>query len=398
MITVEEAYETVMRKCSRAVVESVELAKAQGRIIAENIYADRDFPPFDRVTMDGIAISYQVFASNLRVFPIQEVVAAGSPTRDLNSPKDCMEVMTGAMLPGNTDTVIRYEDLTIEDGIACIDIETIKEGQNVHLRGSDRPKASILMTSGKMINAPELGVLATCGRSKVEVFRLPKVAIISSGDELVEVALVPEPHQIRRSNNHSIAGALATLNVPSTAFHLLDNAEEIKEALSVILDDYDVLVLSGGVSMGKFDFIPEALEALGVKKHFHKVRQRPGKPFWFGSTEDGKTVFALPGNPVSSFMCTNKYVLPWMRKHLGLESPNYFAVLDSDINFNPDLNYFAQVSLRYMRDGRTMADPVEGNGSGDLANLTDAHAFMELPRGKNKFEKGECYPILKFNI
>jgi molybdopterin molybdotransferase len=306
--------------------------------------------------------------------------------------------MTGAMLPLGCDTVIRYEDLDISDGKARITIDNITYKQNIHFQGSDRKNQSTLMLAGKIIGAPELAVLATCGKSKVKVFKTPSIAIVSSGDELVNVEIQPLPHQIRKSNNYSIAGALVQFNCPVTSFHLLDDPVEIKRELSTILEEFDVVILSGGVSMGKFDYIPEALNALGVEKLFHKVAQRPGKPFWFGKTDTEKTVFALPGNPVSSFMCTNRYVLSWMKKHLGIKEMLIFAELTSDINFKPDLTYFAQVELSYSNAGKILATPIEGNGSGDLANLTDSDAFMELPRGRSLYQKGSVYPILKFSL
>ncbi len=396
MITVEEAYDIVMKNCPKAEVESTSLDDAQGRILAEDVFADRNFPPFDRVTMDGIAIAYSSFASGTRKFKIESIAAAGSPQVVLNSTENCVESMTGAMLPINSDTVIRYEDLQVENGFATIQIEEIREKQNVHFEGLDRKRSSILLRSGKLIAAPELAVLATAGKATVKVYRTPSVAIISSGDELVDVDQTPKPHQIRKSNNYSILGALNPLNITVSQYHILDDQESIRDSINQILEKHDVVILSGGVSKGKFDFIPDALSALGVKKLFHKVKQRPGKPFWFGKSDEGKTVFALPGNPVSSFMCTNKYVMPWMRKHLGGQEIEVYAQLTNTVHFKADLNYFAQVKLSYNQKGQLLAEPIEGNGSGDLANLSDADAFIELIRGKDIYEKGEVHRIIRY--
>lgn len=394
MITVEEAFGIVLDNCKIAETELVSIHVAQGRILAETIIADRDFPPFDRVTMDGIAIQYNSFEKGQKTFPILGIAPAGSEQINLTSEDGCVEVMTGAMLPLNTDTVIRYEDVEIKDGQAKINLTALNFRQNIHFQGLDRQMGSVIIKPGKSIKAPELGVLATAGKAEVLVYKNPKVAIISSGDELVDVDKVPLAYQIRKSNNFSIKGALEQFRCPIVSFHITDDKEVVKNEIEKILKDFDIIILSGGVSKGKFDYIPEALEQLKVRKLFHKVKQRPGKPFWFGVSEEEKVVFALPGNPVSSFMCTNKYVLPWFRKHLNANYKQAYAELNSDITFKPDLNYFAQVELTFNAKGKILAHPVEGNGSGDLANLTDADAFIELARGKDLYKKGEAHPIL----
>lgn len=396
MITVEEAYKIVLNHHLASKTELIDIALAQGRILAEDIYADRDFPPFDRVTMDGIAIQYNTFQKGIREYPVEGIAPAGAEKVTMSNEGSCIEVMTGAILPKNTDTVIRYEDVGIANGLATINLDALKFRQNIHFQGIDRLKDAVVLKAGTLIGAPELAVLATVGKSKLMVYQTLSIAIISSGDELVDIHETPEPHQIRKSNNYSIKGALKALHCKIHSFHLLDDPEQILSALHNIIEAHEVIIMSGGVSKGKFDFIPEALSALKVKKKFHKIMQRPGKPFWFGVTQNGKPVFALPGNPVSSFMCTHKYVIPWLKKHLHYSNKPQFAILDEDVNFMPDLNYFVQVKLHFHHDGTIHAIPEEGNGSGDFANLTDADAFMELPRGKNLYKKGEAYEIFTF--
>ena len=162
------------------------------------------------------------------------------------------------------------------------------------------------------------------------------------------------------------------------------------------MQQYDVIILSGGVSEGKFDYIPKALDECGVKKLFHKVQQRPGKPFWFGKNDKGVLVFALPGNPVSAFMCLHRYLLSWLEKSLGVRKQNLYAVLNEDFTFTPKLQYFLQVKLHVDQKGCLIATPVEGNGSGDFANLAATNAFMELPLERNNFTKGEVFKIWTF--
>jgi len=179
--------------------------------------------------------------------------------------------------------------------------------------------------------------------------------------------------------------------------HIPDNPEVTKKIIGECLQNFDVLILSGGISAGKFDYIPKALQELQVEKLFHKVQQRPGKPFWFGKHENGGVVFALPGNPVATFMCMYRYFLPWLQASLGLKAKQpAYAVLDYDFHFQPQLKYMLQVKLQVNESGQIIATPVEGNGSGDFANLADKDAFMELPLEKNEFKKGEAYRIYSF--
>lgn len=399
MITVKEATEIVLENSRDFGNEQVPLSKAIGRLLQEELVADRDFPPFTRVTMDGISINYADFEGGQRVFPIEGMQAAGAPQLTMQKNGHCYEVMTGAVLPGNTDTVIRYEDLEINNGEAKVVIEGIKVKQNAHQQGSDRQKGAVIVPKGKLISPAEIGIAATVGKASLLVKKLPKIAIIYTGDELVEVEAIPEPHQIRTSNAYTISAAFAKWGIRPDLLHIVDDMEATKGKLKQCLEVYDVLVLSGGVSKGKFDYVPEALAQLGVQKLFHRIKQRPGKPFWFGRAKDNTIVFALPGNPVSAFMCATRYFQPWLRKSFGLEAvPGIYAVLTTDFHFKPDLTYFLQVKVGYDQAGRVLAQPVQGRGSGDLANLVDADAFLELPREKEHFLKGEVYPLWFYRL
>ena len=394
MITVKEASEIVLNNIQDFGTEEVSLEHSVNRILKENLTADRDFPPFNRVSMDGIAIQFESYQNGHGIFEIEGLQAAGSPQKTLKNKANCLEAMTGAVLPKNTDTVIRYEDTEIENGQAKITIEEIRFKQNAHQKVTDRKAGDILVKSGNIISPAEIGVAATIGKTHLKVAKLPKVVIISTGDELVEVSEKPLPHQIRKSNVHNLWATFLRWGIQAEKRHLNDEKEEIRKGLKECLKNFDVIVMSGGVSKGKFDFIPEILEELGVQKLFHRVRQRPGKPFWFGRSDEA-TVFAFPGNPASTFMCANRYFRPWLRASLGLDSFEYqYAVLEEDFEFKPDLTYFLQVKISYQKDGQISAKPIAGRGSGDLANLADADGFMELPRGQNLFKKGDAHPVI----
>ncbi len=397
MLSVTAATALLLENAVDFNTETVHLTEAVGRVLAEPLIADRDFPPFDRVTMDGIAIDYQAFAQGKRNFFVEGLQAAGAPQLTLQEPTHCLEVMTGAMLPAGTDTVIRYEDVIIEENIAKIQVKDVIKGQNIHRKGNDRQKYNIILNNNVIISPAELGVAATVGKAQVLVKKLPRVAIISTGDEIVEVTEIPLAHQIRSSNAYALQGLLAKWSIRAERIHLFDNEELIINELKKYLLEFDVLLLSGGVSEGKLDYVPKALKMLGVQQVFHKVQQRPGKPLWFGKLPSGATVFALPGNPVSALMCAVRYVEPWLRKSLGLAPiVEKFAILTEDILFKPDLTYFLQVQLQYNEQGQILAKPLAGGGSGDLANLVETDGFLELPNGKNWYEKGEVFRFWRY--
>ena len=395
MVSVTEASDIIFSNLYKPGVETVPLQATINRVLGEKISADRDFPPFDRVSMDGIAIQFQKLKNGQRDFQIEFTQAAGDPTKKLQSPDNCVEVMTGAVLPEATDTVIRYEDMEIRDNRAHILSDTIEDRQNVSRKGIDCKQGEVLLEPGILISPSEVALLASVGKVSVQVLSLPRTAIISSGDELVDVKEIPLPHQIRRSNTYAIEAGMQQLNWNAIHFHFADDKSVLLKSLETILNDHDVLILSGGVSKGKFDFIPTVFEELGVKKLFHHVNQRPGKPFWFGSSKEGKTIFALPGNPVSTYMCFYRYIKPWLLKSLHVERQELSASLASNFSFAPNLTYFLQVKVK-SENGRLMAYPDAGGGSGDFVNLKNVTGFLELPPDKSKFSPGEVFPYFPF--
>jgi molybdopterin molybdotransferase len=394
MISVQEAQKIVLKNSLDFGSEKIPFIKSVGRVLKEDILADRDFPPFNRVSMDGIALDYTSFKNGERAFFIEGIQPAGSPQISLSNNKNCIEVMTGAVLPTNTNVVIRYEDVLIEHGIAKIQIEEVSYFQNIHEKGKDRKEGDILIQKNKRIAASEIGVLATVGSSKVMVAKQPKVMIISTGDELVGVNETPLDHQIRMSNVYTLVSLLDRLHVSSKTDHISDDKPILKKKIKEYLKEFDVLLFSGAVSKGKFDFLPEVFKELGVEKLFHKVSQRPGKPFWFGQMKTCR-LFAFPGNPISTFANCLAYFYPWYFKSLGVNTTEETAILTENVSFKPNLTYFLQVKLTH-KNGHLLATPIKGNGSGDLASLVNSDAFIQLPKDKNEYKKGENYPIIRY--
>ena len=395
MVTVGEATEIILNHLFTPGTQVVDVVESAGRVLAESVAADRDFPPFNRVTMDGIAISFQTWSRGRRTFRIEGIQAAGENPKTLADPENCLEVMTGAVLPSGCDAVIRYEDVEISDVNAFVKTDNVVQWQSIHAQGIDAKKDHPILVPGQRLAPSEIALLASVGKSKVHVFTLPKVAVISTGDELVGIDQIPAPWQIRRSNSYALQSAVRETGADATCFHLEDDRSMMMKRLPEIMRDFDVLILSGGVSKGKFDFVPQVLDAAGIEKLFHEVSQRPGKPFWFGRSASGKVAFALPGNPVSTFMCFYRYVRPWILKSVGAPTHDSYAILGKDFSFAPPLTCFLQVSVRNER-GKIVAYPHPGGGSGDFANLRDVDGFLELPPEKSAFEAGQVFPYLSF--
>ncbi|WP_208645637.1 molybdopterin molybdotransferase MoeA [Mucilaginibacter endophyticus] len=398
MTTVEEAEKLVLAQTRDYGTQSLPFEQALGYVLAENLQADRDLPPFNRVTMDGIAVKHAAIEKGIHTFRIKATQAAGDQPVEINELDECIEIMTGAVLPASVDTVIRYEDVEISAGQASLNVIDVKKGQNLHLQGVDKKQNDVIALSGQLVSPAIISVAASVGKTHLLVKKMPRVVIISSGDELVDVDETPLPYQIRKSNSYTVKAVLKQHHNDADILHIPDEPNITREKIQHCLQSYDVLLLSGGISMGKFDYIPQALEESEVEKLFHKVAQRPGKPFWFGRHNNGALVFAFPGNPVATFMCLHRYFLTWLSATLGLpaKAPLY-AALGKDFTFQPALQYYLQVKLQSNRQGQLIAMPVEGNGSGDFANLADTEAFLELPLEKNEFKAGEVFKVWRFN-
>lgn len=400
MIDAQEAYRIVLDNHLPLKIIELPITEVQGHVLQESIFADRDFPPFDRVSMDGIAYQFDQAGKQDR-FVIEGTQMAGSPVTQLTHADACLEVMTGAMLPENTDTVTRYEDVSFfeENGqkYARLAVKPEKKGQNVHPQGFDQKAGTELLKPGSILGPAEIAVAASVGKSRLKVGLRPSIGIISTGDELVDVNQQPKPYQIRRSNTYALQAALQQMGFLADMYHLADDKTTIQAGMEEALIKHDVLILSGGVSKGKKDYVPEVLEGLGMKKLFHRVRQKPGKPFWFGKNLHDKVVFALPGNPVSTFMCFYRYFKPWLMRSMGAAvKPLAYAKLTADVHFKKPLTYFMQVKLSNGNDGSLEATPQEGQGSGDFANLLACDAFMMLPDDRSEFQAEEAYPVVVY--
>jgi molybdopterin molybdotransferase len=385
------AEEAINSRLTCLPIESLPLTQCVGGILRENVYAERDHPPFDRVLMDGIAVDSAALRRGLKRFHIQGTQAAGTPPVKLATADDAIEVMTGAILPPGSDCVIPVEQLEIAGGYASLSAEVAWPAyHNVHRRGSDSRQGALLLETGTLLRAPEIAVAASAGMARVRVSSQPAVMVVSTGDELIEPGDPIADYQVRRSNAYAVAASLRKRGLVRVGDdHVADDEALLEERLGLHLNTHEVVVLSGGVSMGKFDLVPKALARLGVQEVFHAVAQRPGRPMWFGIGPQGQAVFGLPGNPVSTLVCLIRYVIPAIAEAMGTRrvSPERLA-LAAPVTFQPPLAYFLPVTIEHDDWGRPWANPRRPSGSGDFLSLAGTDGFVELPPGPNTYPKG----------
>lgn len=398
MLTTNEALAAIRQNLRPMGTERVALNHAVGRILRQTVVAERDQPPFDRVMMDGIAIDFAAFAAGRRRFSIAATQAAGDPASSLEKPEDCIEIMTGAVLPMGASCIIPVERISVTQGFAEIEAGyEAEERQFIHPQASDHERGTLVLESGSRIRSVEVAILASCGLESVSVAAQPSIRVISTGNELVAAGRPIDDHQVRLSNGPALCAMLEEHGLTACSHeHLPDEVARLQNRLAQHLDEADVIVLSGGVSKGKADFVPDVLASLGVQRIFHRISQRPGKPMWFGTGPKGQLVFALPGNPVSALVCCRHYVVPALGEASGIPcvAGKRSVVLAEDVTFSPNLTYFLPVRLKPGASHASEAVPVPTNTSGDFTSLKGTDGYVELAAEQNFFAKDSVVPLI----
>jgi molybdopterin molybdotransferase len=389
-ITARAAEEAIRLHMPALSTETRRLSQCVGRILRQDVFAERDNPPFDRVCMDGIAVDRNSLARAARRFTLEGTQPAGAPPMTLQDSGHAIEVMTGAILPQHTDVVIPLEQYTLDHGVATLTGEV--DGtpfRNVQRRGEDGRLGSLMLESGLLLGAPEIAVAASAGLAHLQVSADPTFMIISTGDELVEPGEAIAEHQVRRSNAYAMMATLRSRGFQRVGNdHVIDDEARLQQRLSLHLATHDVLILSGGISMGKFDLVPKVLSQLGVREVFHGVAQRPGKPMWFGVGSRGQAVFGLPGNPVSTLICLIRYVITALSAAAGAtRTPQERLALSAPLTFDLPLTLFMPVSTVPDEWGRPWVKPRPTNTSGDFLSLVGTDGFIELPPGPKTYPK-----------
>ena len=369
MINPNEALNLIQGLIVPQQVQNVAIQDAIGLILAEDLTADRDFPPFNRAMMDGIAIKNTA----IKKWLIEDIAFAGEPQKHLRDSNAAIEIMTGAPVPLACSSIIKIEDIMFVDiagekWAEYVGQDAIKHGQFIHIQASDCKKNDPILSSGSKIGPVEIAIAATIGKTQLSVFKKPAIAIFSTGDEIVGIHEKPQAHQIRSSNSVMLESVLKSHGFSTTVAHIKDEKSVVEKSLESALEKHEILLLSGGVSAGKKDFIPEVLAELGFKPIFHKIAQKPGKPLYVGNRADGRLVFAFPGNPISTLTCFWIYFLPWVLGNQLVLSTISVVNLPSS---NPKLDQWLPVKIK-----GGQAETLKNNGSGDLFHWKFADGLL----------------------
>lgn len=386
LIQVAEAESIILDSLPNLPAETVKLPDAVGRVLREDLEADRDLPPFDRVMMDGVAISYAAYARGKRDFLIESTQAAGEEVKKLTTSDNCIEVMTGCPLPLGCDCVVPVEQIEKRGEIVSLLEHTeLNAHQHIHPSGSDAAQNTMLVSTGETLCAPELAIAASCGYAQLQASMLPNILCVSTGDELVGVHENPLPHQIRRSHASALSASITQNHLGKASdAHMLDNEVTLREFLAEKIQSmhhYDVIVLTGGISKGKYDYVAPVMKELLGEAKFHGVAQRPGKPFAFWSKENAPPVFALPGNPVSVMACAARYLFPALRKMRGEKWSPCLMPLAKSFGWQPPLTGLIASNLM---NGKLY--PCPPRNSGDYTALAGTHGVCEIPSASQQEE------------
>jgi len=394
MINVDEARELV--KNNTSVLDTVELSllDARGMALARPVRADMNIPPLDNSAMDGYAVRAADQAGAKKSRPATLKVVGELPAGKIFPGKlkkgEALRIMTGAPIPRGADAVVRQEDTELKGAEVSIFIP-VKIGDNLRYAGEDVIKGEKVGGVGDALTPSRIGVIASSGPDKVMVYRRPVAAILATGNEVVDAGVKPGPGQIRSSNSYTAYHQMAEFGaIPLNLGIVKDNRRDIASRIKRAMQKADLLVTSGGISVGKYDFVGEALNDLGFRSIFHKVKQRPGQPMAFGKL--GKTlVFALPGNPVSSMVCTLQYVRPAIRKMIGfadLDLPEIEAEIEEDLSLKENRTYFLRATLKN-ENGRFRVRTTGPQGSGILHSMALANSLVVIGPDRAKVKRGE---------
>jgi molybdopterin molybdotransferase len=388
MISVKEAKNLISQHIIPLNPISIELAKASGHVLAADIYSKYDIPAFSQSSMDGYALK---FADHEKELTLIGEMAAGTATNITIQDGETSRIFTGAPLPIGADTVVMQEKITRIDGKITLQDSNLKLGLNVRDKGSEIRTAALAMEKGSLLSPAAIGFLAGIGISKLSVYPMPKVSIIVTGKELQQPGNMLEFGQVYESNSYSLSAALKLEGIEQIAVYEADDDLEIlKNVLQTAIESSDVVLLTGGVSVGDYDFVIEAAAHCGIKQIFHKVKQKPGKPLFFG-TKDKKLIFGLPGNPSSVLSCYYNYVLPSI-KSLS-QKTNSIIEIEAELT-HP---YTKPVGLTHFLKGKYengKVTPLSAQESYRLSSFAQANCLICLSETQEHFEKGDAITVM----
>lgn len=394
MIGVDEAYRIIQENVSALPPRTVGIREAAGHCLAEDVVSDIDMPPYDKSAMDGYAVIAEDAVPDAELEMIENIAAGYVPTKTVRRGQ-VSKIMTGASVPPGADSVIKVEETeTLGTGRVRL-LKEVKWGANICITGEDFKAGDLVLKKGKELRPQEIGVLAMVGAKKVKVFSTPRLGIISTGDELVGVNQRPKAGQIRDSNSYSLyAQAVQTRANVDILGSARDKKSEILSLLKKGLRR-DIVLLTGGVSMGEYDIAVDVLQDAGVEIFFHKVALRPGKPIVFGRTKQ-TLVFGLPGNPVATYVNFELFVRPAIRRMMGFEDAQRMVIkaeLEVDIARKRTRREYRPACLR-IDSGKFYVAPVEWHGSADLLGATRGNSLLILPEDKSPLSSGDEVDVM----
>jgi molybdopterin molybdotransferase len=398
MLQVEDAQARVMAEVVAGPAESVALDDALGRVLREDVVAARDLPAADNSAMDGYAVRADDLANVPVTLPVTADIPAGHPTEQRLEPGTAMRIMTGAFVPAGADAVVQVE-LT-DGGLERVTIgKAVARGASIRRRGEDMRAGDVVLRGGVRIGPAEIAILANAGKARVQAGRRPTVAILSTGDELVEVGETPAPGQIVNTNGSLLAALVREAGAVARPLGIVRDTREATIAAFDAASESDFVISSGGVSVGAFDFVKDALEALGAESKFWRVAMKPGKPVVLSRLRD-RLVFGLPGNPVSCFVSFHLFVAPALKKASGQEAqlfpPVVRARLTAPVKGAAERRVYARVQVT-ARDGALFATPLASQSSGALTSMLAANGLAVIAEG-GRGEEGEDVEVVMLGL
>lgn len=397
MLAVEKALEIVLSRCRPQPAQMVPLSgDLSGRVLAEDINSDIDMPPFDKAMMDGYAVRASDIGDGSATLPVAATLLAGQEAPALPA-NHAIRIMTGAPIPAGADAVVRVEETESLDGERVkFATRPPRPGQFILERGREMRVGNVVLPTGTVLTPQVIGLLATVGRTSAKLVAAPSVAVLATGDELVEAGQKPGPTQLRNSNGPMLVAQSRSARAATRYLGIArDEREELASLIQTGMQE-SILILSGGVSMGQRDLVPNVLQEMRVESHVHHIAMKPGKPFFFGTRGD-TLVFGLPGNPVSSFCCFELFVRPAIRRLAGHtdSGPTWQqASLAEPFDHSSDRPTYHPAVLN-SRAGVSVVAPVAWFGSPDLRALSRANALMLLPVGRHALTAGTQLPTLR---
>jgi molybdopterin molybdotransferase len=392
MIELEKAFELIIENCRTMPEIELPVHECLGYVCAEDLYAKLDMPPFDKSAMDGFAYKW---ADGKSEFINDGIIPAGEPSDEPLEEGHCIAIMTGAPLPFGADTVIPVE-ITKKSGSNVVFEKLPKRCANVSYKAEDIKKDSVIFEKGSKIRTQDIALIVASGHSKVKVYSLPEIAILNTGSEIIEPGQPLEYGQIYNSNGTMLSVMAQNIGINAEYLGIAADDEKSLSSMLAIGLKSDILLISGGVSMGEFDLVPKVLISLGVEQIFHKVAIKPGKPVFFGRT-DRCLVFGLPGNPLSNFVGFELFVKTAVRKMTGSNEffPAYrTAELTIPFRHKGDrVNYYPAIIND--TDGQIKIAPVLSNGSADITSLSKANCFLIAGTEKKEYAPGDKIQFLE---